>query len=284
MPELPEVETIVRHLQQRLKGNIIKSVHRLSPKLRYPIPSALANLKNVIVTHIERRSKYILIHLMSKSVIVIHLGMTGRLYFCDSSRPLAKHDHLIFSLDQSTELRYQDTRRFGFCDLIHENDLPQSRYFKNLGVEPLTKDFTAQGLKDGLKAKNASIKSLLLDGKIVVGVGNIYACEALFLAQISPFRAGKSLTTRECATLVRCIQDILEASIKSGGTTFRDYVSTDEQPGLHQIQLFVYGRDGQKCKKCKNLILRQMQNQRSTFFCAQCQKAQNDNALSHENL
>ncbi len=272
MPELPEVETTLRGITPHLLNQSIKKVSIYQAQLRWLIPDLVSQLLDVIVIGLERRAKYLLIHLNNEQTLIIHLGMSGSLRFCAPNDERRKHDHVIFHLNQAQELRYHDPRRFG-CILIE----PTISVFKHpllnkLGPEPLSPDFNAPYLIALAKKRKKAIKSLIMDQHIVVGVGNIYACEALFIAKINPGKICSEVTAKDIKALVNAIYDVLSAAISQGGTTLRDFVQSDHQPGYFAQQLSVYGRPQQPCLICKTEITVITLGQRSTFYCPNCQK------------
>ena len=273
MPELPEVESLRRKLVPQLVGKAFVKVTLRRANLRYPLtPNLKTAFLNSPILDVRRRSKYLLIDFSNAQTLVVHLGMSGRFFFTESSSTLDKHDHVLFDLNDGKQLRFRDPRRFGMMMLVATAKLSANRFFKNLGVEPLTDDFSAESLQALCKTSNTPIKSLLMNAKYLVGVGNIYANEALFLTGIRPTRVAKKITRAEAATLCHNIKNILAESIARGGTTFRDYVDSDQKPGLYQIELFVYGRAGEPCHRCQSPITRIVQTGRSSFYCAACQR------------
>ncbi len=269
MPELPEIETIKRGINC-LVGNKINNLTIRNDSLRYKISSTLKNdIVGKVIISIQRRAKYLLLEL-TNGFILIHLGMSGRLTLLnDKSTPVKKHDHFDIVFSNKT-LRYNDPRRFG---LIVYTDTPSSNnLLKNLGPEPLEKDFTYQYLLNKLRNKKSVIKKLIMDNQIVVGVGNIYACESLFLAKISPLRDGNSITADEAQLLVQSIQKILKSAIELGGSTLRDYQTADGSLGYFQNVHKVYARSGKACDECGTIILEQRLGQRNSFYCPNCQK------------
>lgn len=273
MPELPEIETIRTALEPQIINRIMKKVTLRRPDLRFAIPKKLPKkVQGSPITAVHRRSKYLLIDFKNGQTLIVHLGMSGRLFFTDKNREYDKHDHVLFDFNEGKHLRFRDPRRFGLLDICKTKHLANHKLFKNLGVEPLSDDFTAECLLNFCKKSSAPIKSLIMNANNVVGVGNIYANEALFLSGILPTRLGKKITLSEASVLCANIKKILLASIKLGGTSFRDYVGISEDPGLHQLSLKVYGREGEKCKVCGQKILRVVQSNRSSFYCAKCQK------------
>jgi len=270
MPELPEVETILHGLKPHLENAMIHDVIVRQQQLRWPIPR---NIKRKIKQHrireLSRRGKYLLIHL-EIGAIIMHLGMSGSLRIVTDDIPVKKHDHIDIILSDRKIMRYTDPRRFGAL-LLTEDDPLKHPLLRSLGMEPLDTCFTSQSLLKRVKNRRAPIKSFIMDSKIVVGVGNIYASEALFLAEIHPLTPANHLNEMQCRQLVKSIKKILRAAIKRGGTTLKDFINSDGRPGYFSQQLKVYGRDGQPCVKCNtNLELLKI-GQRSTVFCPNCQ-------------
>jgi formamidopyrimidine-DNA glycosylase len=271
MPELPEVENVCRGLAEFFKVHSqIESVLVQSPKLRYPIPKKVKELKAVSVKRVHRRAKYIVIDLGSVCILN-HLGMTGswRIATCSSE---IKHDHLALKMGPKTFLVYNDPRRFGYISIVDVNEVQKCRWFKHLGVEPLSADFTASYLFKIARHKKQPIKALLMDQKNVVGIGNIYAAEALFLAKVKPTRVSHKLKFLECEAIVTAVKEVLDQSIQSGGTTIKDYRTVYGDVGGFVTQLNVYGRYKEPCRACKNLIRKKVIAGRSTFWCSKCQR------------
>lgn len=269
MPELPEVETTLLGIKPCLIQQKIKKIIIRQPKLRWKIPEEI--LQSVVgekIKNITRRGKYLLFHVKS-GFIIIHLGMSGSLRILTSKIDPRKHDHVDIEFSNNTILRFTDPRRFGallWCENITTHLL-----LKNLGVEPLSRNFTATYLYQKIINKNAPIKSLIMNNKIVVGVGNIYATEALFRAKIHPKRLGKSLAKKECDQLVKSIKYILKKAIKKGGTTIKDFSSSEGKPGYFVQHLNVYGRAGKPCLVCKTTLESFRVGQRATVYCKKCQ-------------
>lgn len=268
MPELPEVETVTRGLQE-LVGQTIHEIIIRFPRLRYPLDkTSLAKAHNQQILAITRRAKYIIIHL-ERGFLICHLGMSGRVTLYKNAPELIKHDHF----DIVTELnvmRYNDPRRFGcfvFCE-----DLSTNSMLTTLGPEPLEDGFNAEILYDSIKNRKTPIKQLIMDNAIVVGVGNIYACESLFLSKISPLRTGNCVSLAECATLVTTIRKVLKESIIAGGSSLKDYKNAHGELGYFQQSHNVYGRAGKPCKSCNTNILETKLGQRNSFYCPNCQK------------
>lgn len=274
MPELPEVETIVRGIAPLIEGLSITKAKVLNSKLRIEIPQDFARaVKGKTITKVKRKAKYILLELDNHRVIVIHLGMSGRLrvYLNLQEYKKAKHDHLIIDLSNGGLLVFNDTRRFGLVTLLREPEFAEFKFFKKLGLEPLSKEFNTVQLFKITQARNKSIKSVIMDSSIVVGVGNIYASESLFSAGIHPGRIASTLTKKEAGKLYEAIVETLERAIEAGGSTLRDYAKADGEAGYFQHQFLVYDRLDMPCSKCSRPIHQIRQNGRSTYFCGHCQ-------------
>lgn len=274
MPELPEVETVRAGLTDLIVGQTIDAVNIYQGKLRYPVPEQLAALlAGQKVSALQRRAKYLLLRVATGSVI-IHLGMSGRLCWLPEIAPTQKHDHVDFLLSNGSCLRYHDPRRFGMI-LWHPGAQPlEHRLLNSLGPEPLGSEFTGDYLFNISRNKKRPIKTFIMDNHIVVGVGNIYANEALFKAGIHPERHAGTLTAGEYSRLADIIKQVLRAAIKAGGTTLQDFVNGEGKPGYFQQQLFVYGREGQPCLSCGTMLVKKRIGQRSAFFCPHCQPQQ----------
>jgi formamidopyrimidine-DNA glycosylase len=271
MPELPEVETVLRALKPPIIGNTIAAVKVLSRSLRIPIPKLMhETLSSKSIIDIKRRAKYLLFELSSGLTMVVHLGMTGRITTAPTSYTCIKHDHVIIHLSDKV-LVYNDPRRFGMIDIVETHQLMQHKLFASLGPEPLESSFTGKYLAKILKARKLPIKMALMDNKILVGVGNIYASEALFLASISPIRKGGDLSEDECAKLAASIKRVLNDAIASGGSSIRDFVSIENNKGYFQHHFAVYGKGGKPCSVCASVIIKTYQGGRATFFCEACQ-------------
>ena len=269
MPELPEVETTRRGLEKLITDRRIISVHIYKPRLRWEIPPHLKKtLNNQTIRKITRRAKYLLLH-FDIGQLVMHLGMSGSISVVNPIEPLKKHEHFELKLDNSTSLRFNDPRRFG--SVLWQKPNETLTLLKNLGPEPLSYEFDNDSLFKSSNGKSRNIKSFIMDSNVVVGVGNIYASESLFLSSISPLRDAKDLDLNECKKLVASGKKILKKAINVGGTTLKDFYSADGSPGYFKIRLNVYGRNGQKCKNCEEEILKVTINQRATFFCPNCQ-------------
>lgn len=271
MPELPEVEVTKRGISSVLLNHTIENVFVGEKKLRVPLSPDLKKLVGAYVSKIERRGKYIVVF-TSNGSLVVHLGMTGHLQIIESSKPRATHDHFELMLDSKMSVRYNDTRRFGLVVYLPlEQDPYLYKPLAELGPEPLEDSFTGQVLFERIAKRTCSLKQALMDHKLVVGVGNIYANECLFLSHLDPRRKANSLTLDEANLLVSNIKDVLTKSIASGGTTIRDFEGADGKPGYFVQNLKIYGRAGENCPVCGTKIELVVLGQRSTFFCPHCQ-------------
>jgi formamidopyrimidine-DNA glycosylase len=291
MPELPEVETVRRGLEPVLVGNAFVRVEQRRPDLRFPLPKRFGmRLSGRTVEALDRRAKYLLARLDDGEVLVMHLGMTGRFSIdangaqpsevARAQKPAPKHEHIVFHLGDGTAIRYSDVRRFGLMDLVRAESLEEHALFKGLGVEPLSEALTPQWLAARLKGKATSIKAALIDQKLIAGIGNIYACEALYRAGISPVRLAGTLATKsgkptkKTEALVAAIKAVLEDAIRAGGSSLRDYAQADGSLGRFQHRFKTYGREGKPCarKGCGGTVRRIVQGGRSTFYCPTCQR------------
>ena len=280
MPELPEVETVCRGLRSQLVGRILTRVQQRRPDLRFPFPpNFVARLEGRRVETVSRRAKYILVHLDGGLVLLCHLGMSGRMIISPMARNAYDlHDHVIFSLDSGHEVRFNDARRFGMMDLVEKSALAEHRLLRDLGMEPMSSGFDGPALADRLKGRASPIKAALLDQRVVAGIGNIYACEALFVAGISPRRRAYTVQGRRADRMALAIQDVLRRAIEAGGSSLRDYVQSDGELGYFQHQWAVYDRAGEVCSGCAQAghltpcIKRVTQSGRSTFYCKRSQR------------
>lgn len=271
MPELPEVETTIRGLTPVLKGRRLVSVETRRADLRRPFPPDLRQrLTGATVTGLRRRAKYGLIDTGRGDTLIFHLGMSGR-WRIDPAE-LGAHDHFLLETDDGHRLVLNDPRRFGSVDLVPTEYIERHSPFDRMGPEPLGRDFSAPYLKQALAGRAAPVKSLLLDQRVVAGLGNIYVCEALHLAGISPNRAGGKIAPARLVRLVDAVQQVLRAAIEAGGSSLRDYARPDGELGYFSKQWRVYGREGQGCGICGQSIRRQVDAGRSTFFCSRCQR------------
>lgn len=266
MPELPEVETTLRGLQPHLEGATLAYVDIRAPMLRQPTPAATA-LKGRHLSNLRRRNKYILMDTDDGHTLILHLGMSGRLTITNPASPLLKHDHVILRTTTGTEVRLHDPRRFGLFLLTPTAGLTNHPLLKDIGPEPLTDAFSPAYLHNALQTKNIPIKVALMDGRLVAGIGNIYASESLFHARLNPLIPAKTLTLAQCTTLVASIRTILNAALAAGGSSLADFAHSDGQLGYFQHSFQVYGRAGQPCHICGTAITSQVLAQRSTFWC-----------------
>jgi formamidopyrimidine-DNA glycosylase len=290
MPELPEVETVRRGLEPVLVGNAFARVEQRRADLRFPLPENFGTrLSGRRIEALDRRAKYLLARLDDGEVLVMHLGMTGRFSIdrangpsgaVPAQRKVPKHEHIVFHLDDGTLVRYSDTRRFGLMDLIRSERLDMHALFKGLGIEPLSSGLTPDWLAGRLKGKATSIKAALLDQKLIAGLGNIYVCEALHRAGISPIKLAGTLATKsgkptkKTEALVAAIKAVLADAIKAGGSSLRDYKRADGRLGRFQHRFKTYNREGKPCPRtgCGGTVRRIVQGGRSTFYCPTCQR------------
>ncbi|MFK7762401.1 MAG: bifunctional DNA-formamidopyrimidine glycosylase/DNA-(apurinic or apyrimidinic site) lyase [Roseobacter sp.] len=283
MPELPEVETVRRGLAPAMEGVVIARADVNRPDLRWPFPPNMAaRLAGKRVERLRRRSKYILADLDSGETLLIHLGMSGRMLV--SGDPLGqfvhnhpapeKHDHVVLHMENGARITFNDPRRFGAMDLMETATAPSHKLLAVLGPEPLGNDFHEDHLVDALQNKNSPIKSVLLDQRIVSGLGNIYVCEALFRAKIHPTRKARKISKGRVKALVPIIRDVLSDAIAAGGSSLRDFRQADGELGYFQHSFDVYGREDAPCRTpdCRSVIRRIVQSGRSSFYCGQCQR------------
>ncbi len=271
MPELPEVETTCRGLAPWLIGVRIQDVQVRERRMRWPLVRSFeSDLKGQTIRTVHRRAKYILIE-MAERTLMIHLGMSGSLRVVDPQVSPKTHDHVDVLLASGRCVRFNDPRRFGSLHVIH-GDPGQHPLLAKLGPEPLSETFSADWLHRRTRRRQVAIKPFIMNAMIVVGVGNIYASEALFQAGVHPARTAGKLTMAECVKLVGAIKKVLSAAITAGGTTLRDYVNSDGHPGYFQQKLFVYGRTSEPCRRCQTPIRHKVQGQRTTFWCPTCQR------------
>ena len=274
MPELPEVETIRRGLEPRLVGRAITGVRVRQPQLRHVVDTRALQREAIdrAITAVDRRAKYLLIRLHPDRVLIIHLGMTGRLSVGPPVREDALHDHLIFDLGGDLELRYNDARRFGMCLMTTDAQLSVHPRMQHLGPEPLSSMFTAEYLRGRARDSRRPIKNFLMDATVVVGIGNIYASECLYLARIRPTREVSRLRPMHWTRVCDAVREVLQTAIDHRGTTFSNYVDSEGRKGDFQNQLFVYGRDGEVCTQDRRRIVRIVQAGRSSYYCPGCQR------------
>ncbi|CAA6801947.1 MAG: Formamidopyrimidine-DNA glycosylase (EC [uncultured Thiotrichaceae bacterium] len=269
MPELPEVETTRRGIEPHIKHETISAIVVRQPKLRWPVPEALQQLVGRKVDSVERRAKYLRL-VTDAGEAIIHLGMSGSLRVCDADALVEKHDHVDFCFGNGAVLRLRDPRRFGAVLMKdHREVFP---LFRKLGPEPLGDEFTVDTLFEASRNRKVTVKQLIMDGYVVVGVGNIYASESLFMSKINPKTQANKISYQRYVRLTESIKQVLARAIEKGGTTLKDFVSADGQTGYFQIELQVYGREGEPCQVCKKPIKQISLGQRSTFYCGQCQR------------
>ena len=276
MPELPEVQTVVDGIKPNILRRKVINFKAYTNKLRYPISRSISEkIVGNYVNNIYRRAKYIILDLNNSQSIVVHLGMSGRIIVlkADKHKKL-KHTQFIIQFSKDIELQYIDPRKFGLIKVIPSNLLQESKLFVHLGPEPLSRLFNKSYLKKICNNKNTPIKSIIMNQKYVVGIGNIYASESLFLAKITPIKVCNKLTIKELSLLITSIRKVLRKSIQSGGSSISDYAMVNGKLGNYQNELEVYGREGSICreKSCQSKILRIVIAQRSTFYCPVCQK------------
>lgn len=270
MPELPEVETTLRGIAPHVDGKTITKITVRNASLRWPVPvKELQALVGYKVQQVERRAKYLLLHTQA-GVIMLHLGMSGSLRVLPAGHPAEKHDHIDLEFAKSKTVRLNDPRRFGCCLLLQE-PVEQHKLLASLGPEPLSTSFDGERLFKLSRKRNVAVKNLIMDGKTVVGVGNIYASESLYQAGIRPSMAAKRVSRQRYQQLAIEIKAVLAKAIKAGGTTLSDFSQTDGKPGYFSQELQVYGRDGERCYQCSEAIKSQTIGQRNTFYCPNCQ-------------
>lgn len=295
MPELPEVETTMRALARALTGKRITKVKLARGDLRFPFPGDFARrIEGHRITHFARRAKYILATLENADVLILHLGMSGRFTIIEADGQVhspgefyeevataddgrGAHDHVIFTAEDGLRVIYTDPRRFGLMDLATGDEAPAHRLLAGIGVEPLGNGFDAAYLAAAFRGKKAPLKAALLDQRIIAGLGNIYVCEALYRARLSPKRIAGTLVKKKghdprLDDLVRHIRDVLNEAILAGGSTLRDFAQPDGEAGAYQQRFDVYDREGKPCRNCGRPVRRIVQSGRSTFYCAHCQK------------
>jgi formamidopyrimidine-DNA glycosylase len=282
MPELPEVETVRRGLAPVLEGHRLARVRLNRPDLRFPLPDGFVQrLTGATITALDRRAKYLLGRLDRGDVLVMHLGMTGRFEidghtpgeFEQAVAPDPKHAHVVFETEAGSKVTYYDPRRFGFMGLIPADTLSAHPWFAGMGPEPLGEGFTARTLADAFAGRKQGPKTLLLDQRVVAGLGNIYVCEALHRAHISPLKPAGGISAKRLAKLVEDIKAVLAEAVEVGGSTLRDFAAADGALGYFQHRFRVYGREGEPCPTpgCGGTVERVAQSGRSTFYCATCQ-------------
>ena len=280
MPELPEVETVVRGLRPHMEGALIERVEQRRADLRFPFPPRfVARLEGAVITGLSRRAKYVLVALDRPDVLVMHLGMSGKFLVNGQEARAMKHDHVVFHLSSGDQVTYHDPRRFGFMDLVTAAALDQHKFFAHLGPEPLGNGFHAALLAAKARGKKTALKNFLLDQRVVAGLGNIYVLEALFRTGLHPARPAADLVTKHgrprkmAEELVAAIRQVLRDAIEAGGSSLKDYAKADGSMGYFQHRFQVYGREGEACVRpgCSGQIERIVQGGRSSFYCPRCQ-------------
>ena len=283
MPELPEVETVCRGMKLSMMGRTIKSAEIRRPDLRWPLPKEMKNrITGKAISSITRRAKYILIGLDSQETIIIHLGMSGRILidnnpsagFLQNKKVFGKHDHVTVYLDNDVSVTFNDARRFGAMDLVSTKELNGHWLIKNIGPEPLGNSLNTTYLHRVLKNKSVNIKTALLDQRLIAGLGNIYVCEILYRAKVSPKRKAKNLSKKSIDKLIRVLRIVLLEAIDAGGSSLKDHRQTSGEIGYFQHNFTVYGRMDQNCldDDCHAVVKRITQGGRSTFYCSNCQR------------
>jgi len=270
MPELPEVETTLRGISPALQGRVIREVRVRNASLRWPVTDEVQQACGQSVTGLRRRAKYLLIELQTGG-LMIHLGMSGSLRICDMDDAPRKHDHVDIVLDNGVCVRFNDPRRFGLL-LWWREPANEHPLLRELGPEPLLNSFSGDYLWQKSRGRRGAVKNFIMNGKIVVGVGNIYASEALYMSGIHPQRAAGRISAARYSALADAIVDVLERAIQQGGTTLRDFTDSDGNPGYFAQELLVYDRERLPCFQCQAPIRKKVIGQRSSYYCARCQR------------
>ena len=273
MPELPEVEVLRRSLEPALRGERVATARVWQRALREPVSARLGKrLEGRRVERLRRRAKYLWIDLEGGLTLVVHLGMSGRLTLVPAAEPRELHEHVGIYFESGRRLRFRDPRRFGLVLAIPTNRLDGDQRFRHLGVEPLGERFDGSYLRAAAIGRRAPVKSFLLDGRIAVGVGNIYASEALHRSAIHPTRSVSRISAARWESLAEAVREVLTSAIEQGGTTLNDFSDGRGSPGYFQVSLEVYGREGEPCHRCGASVRRIVQSNRSTFYCPGCQR------------
>jgi formamidopyrimidine-DNA glycosylase len=273
MPELPEIEVLRRSLEPLLPGDVIERVSVSNAALREPVKTReLARLAGTRIEGLRRRSKYLLVDVSGGSTVAIHLGMSGRLTLVPAAAPPEPHEHVSFHLRSGRRLRLRDPRRFGLVLRLGTAELATDRHFSGLGVEPLEADFSGAALRLTAAGRRGPVKSFLMDARVVVGIGNIYASETLFIARVHPLRSVGRIAPGTWQRLADSAVAVLQRAIAEGGTTLNDFADGEGRSGYFQVSLAAYGRDGQPCPRCATPIRRLVLSGRSTFYCPSCQR------------
>jgi formamidopyrimidine-DNA glycosylase len=276
MPELPEVEVICRGIRPFLKNRTIKAIYHNGKNLRHEVPlqAMRDELTNNRVVTIERRAKYLLLHFESSTLLIIHFGMTGNLGIFPHSTPAAKHDHVRFLLDNETELRFNDTRRFGSIHVIspQEQINIEQNFFKTTGPEPFADDFSGKYLQKLARGKSQPVKTFIMTSRTVAGIGNIYANESLFAAGIHPSRKVNNISLKTWNRLVAEIRKVLKHAISCGGSTISDFVNASQEKGYFQVNFKVYDKNGHNCSTCSSTVKKVTIGGRASYYCPKCQR------------
>jgi len=272
MPELPEVETTRLGISPHVVGRRVSEVIVRRWDLRWPVSPELGELAGAVFVSVKRRSKYLLLETDGGEVVLAHLGMSGSMRIVPEGDEWRKHDHIGITMAGGMQMRFHDPRRFGLVLVVRAAEVGAHALLKDLGPEPLEEDFTGEHLHTALRKKGIPIKVAIMDAKTVVGVGNIYASESLFRSGIHPKLAANKLTKPKAAKLVAAIKEVLAESIAQGGTTLRDFLKSDGEPGYFKQRLLVYGRKGEPCRVCGTEISHEVLGQRATYWCGSCQK------------
>lgn len=271
MPELPEVETTLRGIAPWMTHQEIAVVNVFNASLRWPIPTEINEIVGQTITALSRRAKYILIKLSNQNHLILHLGMSGAIRIVDSNEKYQKHDHFELVMADGKALRLNDPRRFG-CVLLTEADVDSHHLLNRLGPEPLSDEFDGEWLKKCAKNRQLAVKNFIMNNHVVVGVGNIYAAESLFLAGIRPSKKATSISLKKYLLLASIIKQVLKQAIEAGGTTLKDFRNSDGKPGYFKQHLNVYGRAGEPCFVCGTVIKNTVIGQRASCYCPNCQK------------
>lgn len=272
MPEMPEVETIARKLRRTIIGKCVLSVRLSGLPLRRPVSESFAAiLMGRTIRRIHRRGKYLIVEMEPRAFWLIHLGMSGRIFYFPGGADTARHTHAIIRFADTTELQYRDHRRFGLLAAYEVSRVGEIPEVQKLGCDPLSSDFQADWLWRQFRKSGQEIKSFLLDQRRIAGLGNIYVCEALFHAGVRPTRRCSRVTRAEALHLTRAVGKVLRQAIRNHGTSFSDFMDSDGELGYNQHYLRVFQREGEKCRRCNAVIRRLFQGNRSSFFCPGCQ-------------
>lgn len=274
VPELPEVEVLRRSLEPHVVGRRVLRIESTQPRLREPVP--LDDLSRRVggrrIVAVRRRAKYLLLDAAGGSTVVVHLGMSGQLGLVPESSPPERHEHVALHLDREERLRLCDPRRFGLVFVVGTDDLPADRHFRHLGIEPLSGELDGEVLRCAARRRRAPVKTFLMDSRVVVGIGNIYASESLYRAGIHPCRSVARISAGRWNRLAAAVVEVLRQAIGEGGTTLNDFADGEGNSGYFQVSLKAYGRAGQPCGVCGRSIRRRVQAGRSTFYCPRCQR------------